>query len=257
MNRLLIALSMFCGVGCASAQIKEHRVHLWMRWFIASPERDAEPDYKKLNDGRWAIPAPLPSVAGKVGWPTGCFMTDDRTFSSSDAVDVSARVTVEVDFVIQGRNLTLQSHDGREKVRIGKTRNVDCATGQDIQTPKRAAVDSVNIGSIRTSTDGWTKVANVNASVGDPFYTVLGVTVAPKIDFDIVFSFNPLTRDFQIKGTSGIFPSVEAYYSLDGGEARRIINWAPPQNFGPFRLLDGGLGFNSANFEETFKVPVK
>jgi len=246
-----------CGVGYASAQAKEHRVHFWIRSFIASPAKDAESDYKRLNDGKWAIPAPLPTVADKVGWPNGCFMTDDRKFSASNALDVSARVTFEADFVIKGRNLTLQSHDGREKVRIGQTRNVDCATGQDLQPPKRAAADSVDIGTVKTSTDGWTKVVNVDASVGDPFYTVLGVAVAPKVDFEIVFTFNPISRDFQIKGTSGIFPSVEAYYALDGGMTQTIVTWAPSHYAGPFRLIDLNLGVNSANFQETFKIPAK
>lgn len=243
---ILIAL---CSHGAIAA---EWDVHIWVSAFIPN-KHPMLPEYiKKTELGTWVVPAPKPPKIFDLGGLAGsCFVTDNRGFEANP--QASSRVTTEFKLVLNNRKLVVDSANGRDKVRIGETHNVDCLSGKDARPPQRESEKSVSIGDVRDN-NGFTKVFFVRASSSNPFYKLLGLTVSPSIDFSYVVTYDYLKRTLNIKGTIGYFPAFEAYYSINGGAVQTLMTRNPYQDSTADSLFDFNLGINTRNFDETIKL---
>jgi len=251
---LCIIVTALVGTGASTEAQAASRVHIWLRAFIPKPAGPPPAYYSQASDGRWLIRAPNPlSIPRAIGLPSGCFSTDDRSFDASEA-DVLARVTVDFDVVLNGGQMSLDKHAGGDMRRVGLTRNVDCASGKDLQPPRRAEVATIVIGSIKTGADGSRKLVNIKASTGDPFYTMGGLTFAPKLDFEIVVTFDPGLGRLEIVGVTGSFPAFEAYYRVDQQPTQKIFQLSPSPKAGAGSLADLWLGLNSQNFSTNITI---
>jgi hypothetical protein len=239
----------------AAAQIAPRTVHFWIKAFIANPGSATSSVFTKTDTGKWALPAPLGGVPviGHIV-PKGCFSIDDRGFSNDPLS--SARVTFEANLIVTGRDLTIASFAGRNRVRIGTSHNIDCKTGVDLQPPRTASETSVTVGDVKSSQRGQMLVFNVRASSPNPYYD-LGWISAPRIDFDLSFTFDIVSQKITIAGSTGIFPSFEAYYSIGNGPVTRILNRSPAPGTGPGSLADFGTGINTENFSGEIDLPVQ
>lgn len=231
--------------GPASAQDKA--VRIWIRGFIPNSHPSIPNFTKKTDKGTWVIDAPNIVMPGfDIGRLRGtCFSTDDRGFDENPLA--SARVTVDLTLKFSGRReFTISASERQDSIiRIGLTRNVDCKTGADLQTAERADPSGVTVGTVRKN--GFLRIFNVAASVADPFYRILGVHIAPRLDFDIIFEYDSLQTDLKLKGVFGIFPSFEGYYSI-GGVTKQLFRLPPTEGAGAYTLADFGTGINTRNY---------
>lgn len=238
----VIFVAWLLSVGIANAGQLNHDVHIWFKSFIPAQHPTLAELTRRTSKGTYVIPAPTtwpiyPSLSGT------CFSTDDRNFEALPTA--SSRTTVEFVIKIRGREISVEPPPGgRDMVRVGLTRNVDCATGEDKLTPKRASVSGISIGSVRK--DGFSRVFFVQASASDPFYTAIP---APSVDFVFTVRYDFLGRSIDIRGTADNFPSFEGYYELDGRAPLPIARLDPADKAGALSLFDLYIGLNSRNFE--------
>jgi len=226
-----------------------------MKAFIANRTGNASTDFTKTDAGRWVLRAPLAGapVIGHV-LPSGCFSIDDRGFSNDPLA--SARVTFEANLTVTGRDIKVDAFNGRKTVRIGDSHNLDCKTGADLQPSKVASESSVSIGDVKSSQRGRLLVFNVRASTPNPYYD-LGWISAPKIDFELVFTFDVIKQKISILGTTGVFPSFEAYYTINNGPVEKVLNRSPAPDASPMSLADFGTGINTQNFTAGIPLPLQ
>lgn len=252
-NRLFLVglagtLLLFASHGTQAA---EWEVKFWVSAFIPN-KHPMLPDYiRKTELGTWVVSAPKPPKLLDLGGLSGsCFVTDNRGFEANPTA--SSRVTTELKLTIKNRELVVDSVNGRNKVRIGETHNVDCVSGKDIRPPQKESANSVAIGDVKTN--GFTKVFFVRASSSNPFYKLLGLTISPSIDYSYTVTYDYLRHTINIKGTVGYFPAFEAYYSINGGKTQPIMKLSPYQDSTASSLVDFNLGVNTRNFEHTIKL---
>ena len=222
-------------------------VHIWIKAFIPSQHPVLKDYFLKTAKNTWVVEAPSTPLPGaNIGKLSGtCFVTDNRSFDQSPLA--SARVTTEFDLVIDQRNISVQKFNDREIVRIGQTENVDCKSGEALQPPMTASTNTVTIGDVKQL--NFLKVFNVRAASANPFYKLLGIQVAPDINYELVFQYDILSRTLKINGVTGYFPSFESYYSIDNGPIKTIIQWTPFKDSTAMSLLDLGTGVNTRSFE--------
>lgn len=226
-------------------------VRVWMRAFIPN-NHPSLPNYiKQTSNGLTVIEAPDPIIAGvRLGPLAGtCFATDNRGFSND--LSASARVTVDLNIIIQERReIKVESVSGSGFVKVGETHNVDCKSGRELQPARKEDLDSVEVGTVRKN--GFLRVFNVKASSGNPFYKVFNIGVAPKIDYEVVFTYDAVRTTLSLKGVIGNFPSFEAYGSINGQQTFNIVQVNPAKEATAMSLFDGiinaSLGINTRNF---------
>lgn len=182
-----------------------------------------------------------------------CFSTDDRSFDPSPTASARGRVDFVIDFAGR-RSFSVKTSPGRPKMKfIGLTRNLDCISGNDLRSPQAASDDGIDIGDIKSS--GFLKLFNVRGSIGDPYYKVLGIDLAPKIDFEFIFEYSVTGLSARIYGSTGVFPSFEGYYQINDEPVVAFLKRAPNKDATPFSLFDFGTGFRTTNFEQ--KIDLK
>ena len=231
-------------------------VDIWFRYFIGD-KHPSLPNYiKRTENGLTVIEAPpvllpAPIVFDEINRLRGtCFTTDQRSFSPSEVA--SARVTVNLRLKFVGRELLVQDIPNKLKVVIGQTRNVDCKTGQDLVPPRKAEASDVKITDVRKLE--FLRNFSFRVSASDPFYTVLGRSVAPTITSEILFQYEVAPQILKLTGTYGDFPWFEAYYRIDDGSIKKIIQAGPKDGSGAFSLLNMGLGINLRNFTHEIEI---
>jgi hypothetical protein len=176
-----------------------------------------------------------------------CFSTDERSFDPSPTASARGRVDFLVLFQSR-RQFTIQNSPGRDALKfVGVTRNVDCKTGTDLRAPASADISGIAIGDVKQN--GFLKLFNVRASIGDPFYKILSLSVAPKLDFEFVYEYSITKLSVRIYGSTGTFPSFEGYYQINGGKIVNFLKRPPADGATPLSLFDFGLGINTENFE--------
>jgi hypothetical protein len=228
-------------------------IHIWLRAFIPNSLQSPSDYIKKTTNGLAVISAPGVNIAGvNIGPLSGtCFTTDNRGFDSSP--NASARVSVNFNLVIHGhREISVEKVGSQNIVAVGETHNVDCTTGRDLRPPQQEDATSVNISDVKQN--GFLRIFNVKAMSGNPFYRVFGVGVAPKIDIEVVFEYDPLTLSLTLHGVIGNFPSFEAYYSVANGPTTMIENLPPTPGSTALSLIDLGTGLNMRNFEDRIQL---
>lgn len=219
-------------------------VRIYIRSFIPIEQSGVKDFAHRTEAGTWVIKAPdirAPAIGYlEIGKLNGtCFSTDDRSFDPSP--NKSARATI--DFVMRftsTREFEIVPPPGKAAVKgIGITRNVDCKTGNDLQSPRQADVEGLIVGNVRKN--GNLRIFNVRGAASDPFYKIAGVSVAPNLDFDIVFEFDQISKKLKIKGSTGVFPAFEAYAVVDG-KTHALWTIAPAQGSTAYSLFEFGTG---------------
>lgn len=246
-SRVCLVFFMFFSSSVKANQTK-NEIHFWMKAFIPKSHPSLPQYIKKTTSGNWVISAPqLPKFMDVKGLSGTCFMTDNRGFS--DNAFASARVTVDFIIEIKGRKMNLKKNKGKEFVRIGSTHNVDCNTGLNIKEPKTQSSSSVSIGKIKNR--GFSNLFFVKVSSSNPFYG----SVSPSIDYSFTFSYNFMSRKITINGSTGYFPSFEAYYSINGEAITSLLKRSPHNDATAMSLIDLNTGFNTINFNAEIDVP--
>ncbi|MGO7153220.1 DUF3238 domain-containing protein [Rhizobium leguminosarum] len=236
----LFAPVLFAVASQAAAADLDTDVHIWFRSFIPSTHPDLSLFITVTEKGTHVIKAPktwpvYPSLDGT------CFSTDERGFDPSPTA--SARTTVEFSLKIRGREMTVESFDGRPMNRTGVTQNIDCKTGEAIAATRQAGTGAMSIGSVRN--DGFDSVFFVKASASDPFYTLVP---APSVDFSFTVRYQFLARKVTITGSMDNFPAFEGYYQVSGGPTKVLLQAPPTHESTALSLFDLYLGVNSRNF---------
>ncbi len=228
----------------AKPQIAPTSVHVWIKSFIPNDHPTIEHYFKKTTAGTWVVEAPSSGPINVAGLNGSCFETDNRLFSIDPLV--SARVTVEFVLKITDREMHVEKAEGREQIRVDATKNVDCKSGALLQPVKFSDKKYVNISDVKSM--NTLRTVGVQISSPNPFYPeVAGHSIAPRIDFQIVFEYDNLERKVRIKGVTGAFPSFEAYYAHDDGPVETIVQFAPEKS--AWSLVDFGTGVNTRNFK--------
>jgi hypothetical protein len=248
---LVFELLAVCGLTTA-ANAYEKKVRIYIRSFIPNEIPSIKDDLVTVGSHTFLKAPNVPLAGLKIGEFYGtCFSTDDRSFDA--APGKSARVTV--DFVLKftsRREFTVQQSPGNTDTKfVGLTRNVRCTTGFDLRTPERGSASRITIGEVKKNE--FLRILHVGAAVGDPFYTLAGFNVAPDIDMAFVFTYNPLKLELDVKGTIGVFPAFEGYYSIDG-EPKELFTAPPAEGATPWSLPDLLLGINSRNVRKTIDL---
>lgn len=248
---LIVAMSLISHASSVEAQ--ERYVDVWFRSFI-DIKHPGIPDYiSKAANGRYVIRAPdlpAPTFMDVARFKGTCFTTDQRTFTSE--LDSSARVGVYLRIVVIGRELKVDKIGSKPNVIIGETHNVDCRSGADLRAPMTADISSVSISDIKVGQ--FYRNFSVKIAASDPFYSILGVKLAPKIDSEILFSYNVSTRQLKITGSTEPFPSFEGYYKKSNGPVVKILNRPPDSDATALSLIDIYLRLNLQNFEDTIDL---
>lgn len=232
----------------AQAQPSEKRVRIWIQAFIPA-EHPTNPGYiRRAENGTFVIAAPENPLLDFIGVQGSCFATDSRGFSTSSTS--SSRIAIEKIFVVRGRDI-IRTEDpaGRQPIRTGSTKNVNCSTGA-LLSEKTASTDGTSISSIHNG--NFVSSVGITSKTANPFYPSL---VSPKIDIDAVVERRFLKRDIRIYGAVGVFPAFEAYYSIDDGPSLRLFTLSPEPGTTAFDLIDLGTGFKTRNFEAIIPLP--
>jgi hypothetical protein len=167
------------------------------------------------------VPGPGPTQFTMIDGPPGlgCFLTDQRGFSSDPKA--SARIHASVDF---GDGL-----EGRPERAVGTTHQVDCGTGRSI------ASKTASIGGIVVEEEHPLEhicLITIRASVANPI-----VPGSPDIDFLVHFSvgFAVPHRAVRVNGHVEPFPAFEAYV-LDGMRIHTLFTRSPDPGATPLDL---------------------
>lgn len=231
-------------------------VHIWFKAFIPREHPKLPAYVSRTAKNTWVIHAPdisAPPLLDISRLKGTCFETDNRLFDSSPAA--SARVSVDLTLAIDDRTLRLVPTGSVSPVVIGETRNVDCRTGEELQPGRTAATSSVSVSQVKKL--NFLRTIGIKASSANPFYTIIQVNIAPRIDFDVVITYDILSRHLLIKGDAGYFPSFEGYYQLNGGPVTSLVQWTPFEESTAMSLLDMGIGVNLRNFDAEIRLPNK
>lgn len=239
----LIALA--AGISLASPALSfEKNVRIYIRSFIPIEHSSIKDFARRTDAGTWVIKAPDIPVPGigylEIGKLNGtCFSTDDRSFDPTP--DKSARATIDFQLKFTStREFEIVPPIGKTTLKsIGVTRNVDCKSGVDLQPPRQADVDDLIVGDVRKN--GNLRIFNVRGGASDPFYKIAGVSVAPNLNFDIVFEFSQISKELKIKGSTGIFPAFEAYAVIDG-KTQTLWAISPAEGSTAYSLFEFGTG---------------
>lgn len=261
-----------CLLPPAKAVAADHDIHFWVKAFIPKAHPSL-PDYvTKTEAGTYVIPAPQIPVfsQGAGGIPAWspevlqyyksalektCFETDNRGFDIDPTV--SARITLEYVIQVRGRNISVVPFPGRSLARVGETKNVDCKTGKLLSASQTAPSSDITVGNVKTN--GFFKVFFVDASASNPFFNFasLGLpslALSPKIDFSFTTTFDPIKSKIEVKGSTGTFPSFEAYASIDNGPVQPLMQRDPAEGATVLSLIDFNTGVNTANFSLEIKL---
>ena len=258
---LIGIVALFMVPPAAFAQFKA-RFHFWIHAFIPKEHLLGPPGYiLKTDKNTYVVPAPfnndivkLFDMSGLIGT---CFSTDNRLASGDSASGnptASARVTVELVAVIEGRNMRIEKAEGRPMRRIGPTHNVDCKTGKDKQPPRQESIDTITISNIRAS--GPTKTVSIKVASPNPFFKIAGTNIqnAPDIDFTVDLTYRHSNRRMYVKIDCGDFPAFEAYYKLNKNPAKMIISYPPAEGATAVNLFDFDGVINTRHVERSFPL---
>lgn len=156
----------------------------------------------------------LPSVGG-------CFLTDQRSFSSDIAA--SARMHSEVRV-----RMTETTFDWTQTHRCNTTHKVDCDDGSEVDSAT-ADTDDMAFRLIEGSTDRV--VLEYNGAAKDPL-----VLPAPNLDMEGTLTVDRNTRTVHFDGLVDDFPAFEAYAVKDGFGPYTIATLGPSDG-GAFSLF--------------------
>lgn len=223
----------------------QDRVHIWLKAFLPATH-SGNPGYiTSVPGNRSVLPDPLPGSSA-------CFATDHRGFSPDPGA--SARGTVEFDMVVASNNVTIAPSGPAAIMRIGPTHKVDCNTGSDLEPPRTASVEHMNMGAPAFA-DGVAQVV-IDGRIGNPFVPVGSAFHIPDINWGGTFTFDVRNRHLRFQGSTGIFPAFEAYAQLNGGPVQTLFRHDPdPGTTAINGLIEGGTGFRQRAIDVTVQFP--
>lgn len=240
---------LLCLQGYSNAEEDDKRIGILIRSFIPNAHPNLPNYFIKTQNNSWVLKAPNISLPGfDIGkLKDTCFKTDNRSFSNSPTA--SSRIDTEIIVVIKKRKMHYEFPNDRKYTQIGLTENVDCKTGQNLQPPLRENENCVKIGSVKKLTSNpFISAFNISASCANPFYKVMGVSVAPKIDYTCVVEYNWALNSLKIYGNAGYFPAFEIYTKINNGQYSSQLSWDPYKDSTANSLFDLGAGINLRNY---------
>ncbi|MHC4050134.1 DUF3238 domain-containing protein [Bradyrhizobium sp. 25ACV] len=182
-------------------------ISLWVKAFIPS-------------SGPSAI-VNVPGHSGQTmlnGLGVGCFHTDGRGFSSSQAA--SARMTSSINFTLTGSGISAvtQSHA------TGVTQKVDCASG-NTGGLCRGQAQNLGMQFKNIQFDAAQKIASMTleGAASNPCFQWGLANPAPNIHYKLLLSFNAINKTWGVTAMTGQFPSFEAYMQVDGGPVKTLF----------------------------------
>jgi hypothetical protein len=153
-----------------------------------------------------------------------CFLTDQRTFSSSKTAKARMHSEARVSFTSSGHSWTQRHY-------CDETTEVDCEDG-DVEGRKTQRNDNM---SFQLSSGSSSRVAlNFKAAQNNPL-----VTLSPNIDLVGTLTVDRAGKYVEFVGKVDSFPAFEAYVSINGGAPRTIATLGPKPGAGPGSLIDG------------------
>lgn len=268
--------ALLLAVMVASPAHAADEVRIWVKAFIPN-DHPGNPGYvRRAGDGATVIPAPptfLLTPAARAltprfveewinsndpgrGWRAAvsgalanlCFRGDQRDFSPDP--NASARLSFGAALVVDGSTARIDTLAGRQRHFWSEpTHMVDCRTGQ-VRSPPATSDPYARLLPFGGSQLGEPRVVGdevrlfVKGGAGNPLTPVPEQT-SPSIDFKALFTYHRGTRRLSYNITGGVFPALEAYASLNGGPARRLISVRPADGTTVWNLVDLDAGVNT------------
>jgi hypothetical protein len=252
MSTFLCSMSM-------AAQSKKLSTKVYFRFSAFIPSlHPGLPDYvKKIDAKSFVIRAPDIFPSPYVGT---CYLTDNRWFNGDLSAFSSTRISIIFFVEIKGKEVSVYPMDGIPQKYVGESRNVDCETGKDLHTPRRAKLDGIFVGEVKKR--NFSRSLYVSAAVSNPFYptflipgTSTSFGLSPDIDMRFSILYDLIHRKFEINGTVGYFPSFEAYYKVGDGEWISMFQLSPYLDSTVLSLADFNFGINTRNINSEIKLP--
>jgi len=191
---------------CVSA--RADTITLWVNAFIPS-------------SGPAAI-TNVPNQPGQTmlnGGVVGCFLTDQRSFSSDNGA--SARMTSKITFDLDasgGTNISTSQA-------TGLTQRVDCSSGStDGLCSGQAATDNMSFTNIQFDQNQQILSFTLDGRASNPCFEWQDISIAPNIHYKLYFTFNVNNRGWGITGTLGDFPAFEGYMQVNGNAPVTLFN---------------------------------
>jgi hypothetical protein len=216
----------------------EARVHIFIRAFIPS-QHPGNPGYIRSipgHPGEFVIPNPVGS---------GCFMTDNRTFSRD--ISASSRAATEILLVTLENTARVERADGRAFFRTGTSRKVDCQTGMDLVAPQTAPTSMMHFGHPAIA-NGVAEVV-IDGRANNPI-----PPTSPDIQYGGSFLFNTTQKTLRFRGGVAVFPAYEAYAQLQGGPLITIFQASPGSGSTAASLIDFGTGIKLQPLDITVQL---
>jgi len=214
-----------------------HRVHIWIKSFIPN-SHPTNRDYINKIAGKdlYVIEEPIGS---------DCAMTDNRLFETD--VNASARMTAEFVFEVNEDGAVISPAVPRPIFSTGASRRVNCSTGENVETPKFAKTDNMNMGKPAFA-DGKAQVV-IDCRASYPYFSI-----APDVNFGGTFTYDLATKKLKFQGSVGVFPSFEAYAQLDSGPIATIFRLEPGNKTTIKSLIEFGTGLRQRNINMEVKL---
>lgn len=228
--------------GQANDEVDE--VRIWMKAFIPNEHPDKElirqiPGRKN----RWML-----------NFLGACFETDHRGFSDDPAAE--AKVTTDFTLRFDGTKAEVSPNNGAAH-QPGRSRILECDTGKlkeeatgEFSSGGRA-LGSPHVADGSVQIIGGVSIRNPfiplgSMSIRNPLPSDIGVFI--DYSFDLIYAKNDGRLKFSF--TVGTFPAFEAYVSLNGSPARKVLTVQVGKET-PWNLGDLGLGVgNSKSYSD-------
>ena len=235
LSKIALCLAVVLCMGPCSFASAADNVRIVVRGFIPNQHPGLETTLVQVpgSPGRTMIKMDLPL------FPTSCFATDDRMFSSNPAA--SARMTG--DFTLVGSaSPRIEPAAAASRYRAGVTTKFNCGTGV-VEKTATASTSSCYVGT-PSHADNLVQVV-ITCKASDPLVPIIPEKFSPDMFFQGTFTYSLQNKTLAFKGDIGAFPSFEAYAQLDGGSWKTIMTKAPKPGAGPLSLIDLWQHINS------------
>jgi hypothetical protein len=160
-------------------------------------------------------------------------MTDNRGFSAD--ANASARLSAEFILIIDHGRVSIAPSIPKPLFIAGPTHKVNCATGIDLDLPRRRRQPTC-IWEIQLTLTVLPKSFRIFRG-SNPFFPV-----APDIVVAADFKFDTKKKELHLTGSTGVFPAFEAYAQLNNGPIQTLLTTGPGKGTDVFSLIEFGTG---------------
>jgi hypothetical protein len=186
-------------------------VKVWLNAFIPS------------NVSGVTIPVPSGGDRTMLAGPptTGCFLTDNRTYSEN--IHASSRMHSELTVDVAGPTKGLEWHN------CDPTHQLHCASGAP-RAVGHGRTNRMRFMNLRGSASSTIKF-DLRAAANNPL-----VSGSPDIDYEGVFTIDVPRRRLSFDGKVDAFPAFEMYASINNTKALTLLRLSPEPGKSPLNL---------------------